>query len=71
VFTEAEVLENTMSDLEKHHIGFGQEKRRNPLIRIVISGLRMLPKFWFSCRHGFHWAEENSRRISTGWLLRS
>ena len=43
MFTEAEVLENTMSDLEKHHIGFGQEKRRNPLIRIVISGLRMLP----------------------------
>jgi hypothetical protein len=47
VFTEAEVLENTMSDLEKHHIGCGQEKRRNPLIRIVISGLRMLPKLWF------------------------
>ena len=41
------MLENTMSDLEKHHIGFGQEKRRNPLIWIVISGLRMLPKFWF------------------------
>ena len=38
---------NSMSDLEKHHIGFGQEKRRNPLIRIVISGLRMPPKFWF------------------------
>ena len=52
MFTKAEVLENTMSDLEKHHIGFGQEKRRNPLIRIVISGLRMLPKFWFYVENG-------------------